>query len=265
LGNNLVKGKIILNFGIMNTSDWHSRFLQQSSWTIEARAFILNSLKLPENPKLLEIGSGTGVILDQMEKLSGSPCLGLDINWQNIKYNRNKSPNQDLLLADGHSIPLKSHSFDLVYCHYLMLWIKDPVELLKEMSRITKKQGWICCFAEPDYQARIDFPNLNLQIGQKQNVALLAQGVRLDTGRQVANWLSKLGLINIHWGILGSHQQLKLEPDDIQNELKVIKNDLKMTLTQEEIEILLSDYSRKLIKEGSISFIPTFYTYAQVA
>jgi len=240
------------------------RFLQQSYWTIEARTFILNSLKLPKNPKLLEIGSGTGVILKQMENLTGNECVGLDINWQNIKYNKKNIPIQDLLLADGHFAPLRPHSFDLVFCHYLLLWIKDPIVLLNEMRRITKIQGWICCFAEPDYLARIDFPNMNQQIGQKQNIALLEQVVRLDTGRQIANWMSESGLVNVHWGILGSHQQLKKDPNDIKIELNVIINDLKMTLSQEEIEILLSDYSHKLVNEGYVSFIPTFYAYAQV-
>jgi SAM-dependent methyltransferase len=239
--------------------------LQQSNWTLEARSFILNSLKLPQNPKLLEIGSGTGVILKQMENLTGHKCVGLDINWKNIKYNKENNPNQDLLLADGHFTPLRPNSFDLVFCHYLLLWIKDPTVLLREMRRITKIQGWICCFAEPDYIARIDFPKMVQQIGQKQNIALREQLVRLDTGRQVANWMRESGLINVHWGILGSHQTLRKGSGEIQTELDVLINDLKMTYSKEEIEILLSDYSRNLINEGSISFIPTFYAYAQNA
>lgn len=248
----------------MNIAEWHNRYRDQANWTLEARKFILSEIELPENIKQIEIGSGTGIILDQTELLTGSKCIGLDINWQNLKFNKTNHPTQELIMADGNINPLNSGCFDLVLCHYLVLWIKDPVILFNEMKRITKNGGWICCFAEPDYQGRIDFPFEHLKLGQEQNLGLLEQGIRLDTGRKLAYWMEKTGLSNIHWGIIGSHQSLSLSKENKSKEWAITKNDLSFKFPPEKVLIEEQHYLDINMDESVISFIPTFYAYAQV-
>ncbi len=248
----------------MNIAEWHKRFRDQANWTFEARKFILSEIDLPKSPKQIEIGSGTGIILEQTEFLTGSKCIGLDLNWHNIKFNKTNHPNQEVVMADGNLIPLPSGLFDFVLCHYLVLWIKDPVILLKEMKRITKQGGWICCFAEPDYQGRIDFPIENQRLAQEQNLGLLEQGIRLDTGRKLAYWMEKTGLSDIHWGIIGSHQSLSRSKESKSNEWAITKNDLSFKFPPEKIDFEEQKLLLNNSENTSISFIPTFYAYAQV-
>ena len=248
----------------MNIAEWHNRFRDQANWTLEARKFILSEINLPKSPKQIEIGSGTGVILDQTEFLTGSRCLGLDLDWHNLKFNKSNHPFQELIMADGNFLPLFPEYFDFILCHYLVLWIKDPVSLFYEMKRITKNGGWICCFAEPDYQGRIDFPSEHQRLGQEQNLGLLKQGVRLDTGRKLAYWMEKTGLSNIHWGIIGSHQLLSQSSENKSKEWVITKNDLSFKFPPEKVLLDEQHYLDNNPVESAISFIPTFYAYAQV-
>jgi hypothetical protein len=149
-------------------------------------------------------------------------------------------------------------------CHYLVLWIKDPVNLFNEIKRITNIGGWICCFAEPDYQGRIDFPFEYQRLGQEQNLGLLEQGIRLDTGRKLAYWMEKTGLSNIHWGIIGSHQSLNQSSENKSKEWAITKNDLSFKFPPEKVLFEQQQYLNINTDESAISFIPTFYAYAQV-
>ena len=37
--------------------------------------------------------------------------------------------------------PFTNASFDLTFCHYLLLWLKDPLSAIKEMKRVTRPGG----------------------------------------------------------------------------------------------------------------------------
>lgn len=248
----------------MKSLDWHNRFLEQSLWTIEARKHILKDIQILEKPKILEIGSGTGVILNQTEEMTNSKVIGLDINWKNLRINKNLIPDQNIICADGYKIPLLSNHFELVFCHYLLLWVYDPIAMLNEIKRVVQKGGWICCFAEPDYLGRIDFPDELKEIGLEQNLGLEKQGVRLDTGRHLVSWLKNSGLSNIRWGILGSHQIESSKRETNAKEWMITKNDLTHHFLPNQIANAEKQYFH-IQEEGSqIIFIPTFYAYAQV-
>jgi len=248
----------------MNLSEWHDRFREQASWTFESRKFILSKINLPRNPRQIEIGCGTGIILEQTTFLTDSKSYGLDINWNHINFCKNYYTSQQLILADGNRIPISSGYFDLVYCHFLLLWIKDPIIMLNEMKRITKTGGWVCCFAEPDYLGRIDFPFEIQQLGQKQNLGLLEQGVGLDTGRRLTFWMEKAGFTEIHWGIIGSHQSLSKTKNNFSQEWKITKNDLSFIFPERKTQNDEEQYLKNNSIDTAISFIPTFYAYAQV-
>ncbi len=141
--------------------------------------------------------------------------------------------------------------------------MNDPVRILKEMSRVTKKSGWICCFAEPDYLSRIDSPTPLQKLGQMQNSSLSNQGVHLSTGRNVVNWLTQSGLTNIHWGIFGSHQKIDNNTINASAEWETIQRDLEILYPDEEI-LKYKKVEHDALSQGiRVLFIPTFYAYAQ--
>lgn len=241
---------------------WSSRYKQQASWTKQTREFITNQISLPPQSNILEVGCGSSAVLDEFTE-SGHHTFGLDIDLQILQYSNQYSPKSRLINGDGYSLPVKNGSIDLCFCHYLMLWINDPAIIISEMSRVTKKSGWICCFAEPDYLSRIDYPSPLEKLGQMQNSSLSKQGVNLSTGRNIANWLMQARLSNIHWGIFGSYQIVESNIVNPDSEWETIQRDLEKLYSDEEI-IKYKEIEHKAQSQGiRILFIPTFYAYAQ--
>jgi len=241
---------------------WSTRYKHQASWTRETRNFIINQISLPPQSNILEVGCGSSAVLDDFTK-SGQNTVGLDIDLQILDYTNKNSPKSKLINGDGFSLPLKNEFIDLCFCHYLLLWIKDPVKIIKEMIRVTKRSGWICCFAEPDYLSRIDFPSPLDQLGQMQNSSLSNQGVNLSTGRNIANWLMQTGLSNIHWGIFGSHQKVENNTINFDSEWETIQRDLEKLYPVEDI-LKYKEFEHNINSLGiKILFVPTFYAYAQ--
>ena len=160
-------------------------------------------------------------------------------------------------------ISFQNDTFDLCFCHYLLLWLKEPESILQEMVRVLKKSRWICCFAEPDYQSRIAFPSQLEKLGLMQNSALIQQGVNIKAGRNLVDWIKQNNLSNINWGILGSHQNPDNDLDRENTEWSTLERDLQNNFSQEEVS-----FYKKIVQEINsdgirILFIPTFYVYAQ--
>jgi ubiquinone/menaquinone biosynthesis C-methylase UbiE len=241
---------------------WSSRYIQQASWTKQTRHFIINQISLPDQTNILEVGCGSSAVLDEFTQ-SDHKTFGLDIDFQILNDSKHYLPKSKLINGDGLSLPIKNDFFNLSFCHFLLLWIDDPVRILKEMSRVTKKSGWICCFAEPDYLSRIDSPSPLQKLGQMQNSSLSNQGVNLSTGRNVVNWLTQSGLTNIHWGIFGSHQKVESKTINSAIEWETIRRDLELLYPYEEI-LKYKEVEHDALSQGTrILFIPTFYAYAQ--
>ena len=245
-----------------NYQFWSSRYKQQATWTRQTRNFIINQITLPAKANILEVGCGASAVLDEFAEM-GHITFGLDNDLPILKYSNQNHQKSRLINADGFFLPFKNEFFDLCFCHYLLLWINDPVKIIKEMFRVTIKSGWICCFAEPDYLSRIDYPYSLETLGQMQNSSLSEQGVNLSTGRNIAQWLKEASLSNIYWGIFGSHQKVTNNITDADTEWKTILHDLEKLYSLEEI-LKYQEIEENAQNQGiRILFIPTFYAYAQ--
>jgi ubiquinone/menaquinone biosynthesis C-methylase UbiE len=242
---------------------WSSRYKQQASWTRETRNFIINQISLPLQANILEVGCGSCAVLDEFNE-SGHNTVGLDIDFQILKYSIQNSSKASLINGDGLSLSLKNDFFDICFCHYLLLWIDNPVRILKEMSRVTNKTGWICIFAEPDYLSRIDYPSPLDKLGQMQNSSLSNQGVNLSAGRNLQNWLMQAGFSNIHWGIYGFHQKVESHSINAYSEWATTQRDLEKLYSVEEIVKYQEIEDNARTQGFRILFIPTFYAYAQI-
>lgn len=247
----------------MKPSEWHERFLQQSEWSRTLRSYILKKINLPTSAKVVEIGCGTGAIVDNMQINFSRHITCLDLNIDFLQFFRLQSIDANLVAADGYCTPFPMEYFDLVYCHFLLLWIKNPHDLIMEMKRISKINGWICCFAEPDYEGRIDYSVHDQEIGQLQNQSLQIQGVNLKTGRLLAKWLQDAGFETIHWGILGTEQTWSSTPKTDEAEKRILQYDLAQLCDPYSNRETTEITTNSEIKAQFTSFVPTFYAYAQ--
>jgi ubiquinone/menaquinone biosynthesis C-methylase UbiE len=241
----------------MKLSDWHQRFVLQASWTAQMRRFIHTHLVIPPQSKVLELGCGTGAVLcDPL--YDGLVRFGIDTDLDRLHFFHKESNEIHLTAADAATLPFASGSFDLVFCHYFLLWLTEPLLAIAEVKRVLKSGGYFAIYAEPDYLGRIDTtPQMN-HLAEQQNRSLKKQGVCLTAGRDMVNHMQNAGFGQVQAGIYAYHWQAKQEKD-IASESEVLRYDLdQLNLDKTEMESLIE----LLRRSPGFSYIPTFYAWA---
>ncbi len=129
--------------------------------------------------------------------------VGLDLNAAYLKLARRHAPRAHLSRGDAYQLPYRPGSFDVAYCHFVLLWLARPAAALAEMVRVTRPGGAVLALAEPDYGGRIDYPDELAALGAKQATALKNQGADPILGRRLAALLVEAGLDAVESGVPG--------------------------------------------------------------
>lgn len=242
--------------------DWHQRYQQQSLWTQSLRDYLLNKVSIQPTFSVLEVGCGTGVICSDLLKNHSCHLFGIDINFQNIEIATRNYPELVLTCGDANLLPFPPSVFEVVYCHYFLLWLADPLKVLSEIKRVLRPGGVFLVFAEPDHAARIDSPSSLEPLGKLQVNSLIKQGVDVQMGRKIPGLLSRAGFLDIKYGISGFESTCGGLPDWWISEWEVIRSDLELIVDEcklKELEIL----DKICWESGSrILWVPTFYAIA---
>ena len=105
----------------------------------------LNSFKeIVRNSKfhfILDVGCASGTLTIQLHEILCCKVIAIDAYPKAIKYARKKYPQINFLVADAHSLPFKSNSFDLVVSYETIEHLVNPPLALKEIHRVLKKDG----------------------------------------------------------------------------------------------------------------------------
>lgn len=249
----------------LTLQQWHLRYQQQANWTRNLRYFIYNRVTIRNANRVLDVGCGTGVLLDELIHRSSGSVFGLDIDHNSILMAKNDIPKISLCTANGLHLPYRSGSFDICLCHFLLLWVKNPHQVVREMSRVTRHGGFVLALAEPDYGGRIDYPKSLTQLGKWQSESLAEQGANPLIGRELRSIFSASGLNQIEIGVLGGQWTENDPREDFEAEWDVIESDL------ENKEYFLSVYEElKSVDLSSretqqrVLFVPTFYAIGKV-
>lgn len=243
----------------------HERYLQQATWTSENRTRLLGLAGLARARRVLEVGSGTGVITAELSSTPGPlRVYGLDIDPALTKFADEVDQTSEYLAGDGKSLPFPSGCFDIVLCHFLLLWTSAPDEILEEMVRVTVPGGSVIAMAEPDYGGRIDFPRMLEAIGSMQVEALAKIGADVLMGRKLRSLFENAGLSKVVAGVLGGEWREELPAERFKNEWDTIERDLEGMISTEELSRYRT-FDREASSHGErILYVPTFYAYGRV-
>jgi hypothetical protein len=127
------------------------------------------------------------------------------------------------------------------------------------MRRVTHSTGWVVALAEPDHQARIDYPLPLDELGQSQTQALERQGVDVYMGRKLRSLFFQAGLVDVEVGILGAQWNEQFDQAAGQTEWAMLRADLKDQLSAEEF-LKYQNIDQQALHTGErILYIPTFY------
>jgi ubiquinone/menaquinone biosynthesis C-methylase UbiE len=128
-----------------------------------------------EGASVLVVGCNTGLdcakFVDagakQVHGLDIDEAIGCDYQHSNVLYFR----------ASAENMPLKSNTYDLVFCFATMEHIPDVYAAFNEIARVTKPGGLVYCVASPLWNSRYghhypqyfsDFPWIHLRCDQEE-------------------------------------------------------------------------------------------------
>jgi SAM-dependent methyltransferase len=268
--------------------NWHARFTQQAGWTQGLRRYLFERSGLSPGQRLLEVGCGTGAVLASLSA-AGCRLHGLDINadflhqagqnllapaWSqgdDLLPSSTLTPNSlipnpvFLTQADAHHLPYTDGSFDIVFCHFLLLWVHEPVEVIREMRRVTRPGGWVLALAEPDYGGRVDYPEALIQLGELQEEALRRQGAETRLGRRLGALFHSTGLAEVESGVLGGQWREPPSLEDLAQEWAVLQSDLGDQISAEKFNSLQQIDQSAWARGERVLFVPTFYALGRKA
>lgn len=214
--------------------------------------------------RVLEVGCGTGAVLTTLPSLTAAETYGLDIRLDYLTLTQHGSTPSRLTCGDAFQLPFASGSFDVCLCHFLLLWLRDPLAALQEMRRVTRRGGFVAALAEPDYGGRIDHPDSLEEVGRMQMHALRAQGADPRIGRSLGSLLRRAGLANVQTGLPGGHWSASVDADALGLEWQGLRADLTDRLPVEDMQHL-QDMDAAARSQGErILFVPTFYAWGNV-
>jgi ubiquinone/menaquinone biosynthesis C-methylase UbiE len=244
--------------------DWHRRYLQQAKWTSQIRDYLYRKAEANHAKIVLEVGCGTGAILNDQAFPPNTTRVGVDIAHSSLLSAKWRLKDCNFINADGHYLPLADRTFDITFCHFLLLWTSQPQKIIYEMKRVTRQGGFVLAMAEPDYDGRIDYPEIFEKLGALQTQGLVQQGAKPDIGRKLRGLFASVGFNRIDVGVIGGQWDRFPGNEEWEMEWQVLKSDLSGFVSNEWLdEIQQKDY-RSWQEQERILFVPVFYAFGQV-
>ena len=237
--------------------EWHKRFVQQAAWTRELRLYLFKRAGMPTARRVLEVGCGTGAIL------SGLPTTaavhGLDSEPARLAEARRHAPQAKLTCGNAHCLPYASGLFDITFSHFLLLWVGNPLQALREMKRVTCPGGSILALAEPDYNARVDKPDELARLGRWQAESLQRQGADPAVGSHLPELFRQAGIRLIETGNLHPDGGHPPGPGERALEWAVLEADLAGMVPAAEIQRLKQLDEVAWLRGERVLHVPTYW------
>jgi SAM-dependent methyltransferase len=254
----------------LSPAEWHGRFCRQARWTAELRRYLYPRAGLGTARRVLDVGCGTGVLIAELPQHTAAAIHGLDLNPTYLELASRSAPAAHFTQGDAHRLPYPAAAFDACLCHYLLLWVADPAQVVREMKRVTRPGGAVLALAEPDYGGRIDHPAALAQLGAWQAAALRRQGADPLTGRRLKGIFHAAGMDSIEAGVLGAQWAAPPPAEEQASEWAVIEADLDQLFDPPDPRVLqsLEDLKKQDALAWSngerILYVPTFYAWGIV-
>ncbi len=232
----------------------HKRYTTQAQWTQQVRSHLLKDSS--SSDLCLDIGCGTGVITSELP----GRVYGIDILREDLLFARQLSSGPAYCNGDAYRLPFASSRFNLVCCHFVLLWLPHPGLALSEMVRVMRPGSSLLLFAEPDYGGRIDYPTPLDHPGKLQTKALRQQGADPEIGRKLRALLVNAGLLSVESGVTGGEWlETGSVPTGFTSEWETLLHDLHPDLAASQVEALMELDRSAWIDGSRILYVPTFY------
>jgi SAM-dependent methyltransferase len=151
------------------------------------RQIIQNPKSKIQNPKILDVGCGTGANLEMLSQFGTAE--GVDVSDDALEFCHRKGLSAQKGLAE--TLPFDDETFDLTTALDVVEHLDDDIGGLKEMSRVTKKGGYSLIFV-PAFMwlwgVQDDISNHRIRYTKTQIVERLKKAGYTIERATYANW-----------------------------------------------------------------------------
>ncbi len=162
---------------------------RQLSWLGQSWGWLMRNRVISRTGMTaLDVGCGPGLVMELL-----SPWLevtGADIDPEMVRRTCNKG--MRAVVGDAMDLPFHDQSFDVVYCSFTMIWVRDPQRAIGEMARLARSS--VVCLAEPDYGGRVCFPEEVAELDAALIGSLQEEGADPLVGGKIASMMERAGL-----------------------------------------------------------------------
>jgi ubiquinone/menaquinone biosynthesis C-methylase UbiE len=138
---------------ITNKTVWNTKIDKyvkehEKSHKDSSRRFIIDRLKNNPYKSILELGIGSGILLDNLQKENITiNYTGIDASIEFIKHTKKKHPNAEIIQHDfDNTLPFDDKQFDIVYARHVLEHVKHYKYIVPEMARVSSKEVVIILF-----------------------------------------------------------------------------------------------------------------------
>jgi len=145
--------------------------------------------------RILDVGSGAGQIIRHLLATSQSQTevVGFDLSWQMLKRARERlnSDRPVFVAADMRALPFRDASFDCVTCGYVLEYLPDPKDGLREFARVLRPGGTILLLATEDsFSGLMTSHTWKCRTFNREELKHAAESVGLRWGQ--VHWFTRL-------------------------------------------------------------------------
>lgn len=155
--------------------------------------------------RVLEVGCGIGSLARRVAgKIApGGEVVGVDRQQAQLQTAGRLAKEQgignlSLHLGEATALDFPAAEFDGAYCRFVVEHVPDPLVLVREMMRVVKPGGWVCCFEWENGCSVIhpDSPSLR-EVWKAVYEVQLSLGGDPHIARKLYGILSQAGLGNV--------------------------------------------------------------------
>ncbi len=133
--------------GIFTDGEAYERSTGQ--WSRAVGDIFLDWLSLPGNLRWLDVGCGTGVLMELiLQRCAPRTISAIDPSTDQIEYAKSRlwAESIDCQVADAKDLPFDDNSFDAAVMALVIAFVGDQQRAIKEMRRVVQPGGTIATY-----------------------------------------------------------------------------------------------------------------------
>ncbi len=243
--------------------DFTTKLELQAVETAEERMPLYQKVGIKDASLILDVGCGSGIVTRDIIHLTTGTVFGVDESKDMIHVAQqvlHQYKNIHLQVGSAEDLPFDDNIFDVTVCNLVLMWAHHPLQVVKEMARVTKKGGKVLASLEPDYGGKLHYPEhpkIDMIFSGK---TIRDKGGDPHIGRKLRSLFVKAGLRtevgignNRIWGC-DEDKSYYLHARDFY--VKALQN---AGITQQEIDEWEYFYLKSLDEGIQLNFFPQFY------